>query len=217
MDSEKSEFIRLTAAPREAVEKLETYAAMLKEWNEKFNLVAPSTIDHVWSRHFLDSAQLMPLLADTIENSLLADLGAGAGFPSMVLGIMGKTNVHPIEATGKKADFLRNVVDRLGLRTTIIHQCRVEELKDFRVDIITARALAPLKDLLSLAARISRKETICLFLKGQKADVELTEARKCWMFDCAKVPSLSDPSGTVLAIRNFRYDTKPRSKHSRHQ
>ena len=205
--SEKDDFIRLTSASHEAIEKLDAYAKLLVEWNEKMNLVAPSTLPHMWSRHFLDSAQLMPLLEGTQEDAVLADLGAGAGFPSMVLSILGKSNVHLIEATGKKAEFLRTVVQTLELKA-VVHQCRVEELKDFRADIITARALASLKELLVLSNRIIRKETLWLFLKGQKADAELTEARKCWMFDCVKTQSLSDPSGAVLAIRNLRYDTK---------
>lgn len=207
MDQEKSEFIRLTGAPHEAVARLDRYAELLAEWNEKFNLIAPSTLAHIWSRHFLDSAQLLPLLPEKFEHQVLVDLGSGAGFPGLVLSIMGVPGVHLIESTGKKAGFLRTVIADLGLKA-VVKQCRVEELESFRADIITARALAPLNELLSLAARIAKKETLCLFLKGQKADVELTEARKCWMFDCTKTKSLSDSSGTVLAIRNLHYATR---------
>jgi 16S rRNA (guanine527-N7)-methyltransferase len=214
VENEKSEFIRLTGAPHEAVVKLERYAELLAEWNQKFNLVAPSTLTHVWSRHFLDSAQLLSLISEGGEDRVLADLGSGAGFPGLVLSIMGVPGIHLIESTGKKANFLQTVIDDLKLRA-IVNQCRVEELKDFGADIVTARALASLKDLLSLAARITKKDSLCLFLKGKNADVELTEARKCWMFDCTKTESLSDSSGTVLAIRNLKYDTHRQSRISR--
>lgn len=214
MISEKEQFIKLTQAPREAVEKLDLYAELLGEWNQKFNLVAPSTIPHTWSRHFLDSAQLSPMIPK--DAGILADLGSGAGFPGLVLSIVGIGHIHLIESTGKKADFLRTVIEKLNLNA-VVHQCRVEDLENFKADIITARALAPLKDLLFLASPLAKKNTICLFLKGQKADVELTEAKKYWMFDCVKTQSLSDASGSVLAIRNLKYNAKrkPKSNYSK--
>jgi 16S rRNA (guanine527-N7)-methyltransferase len=200
--SEKEKFISLTGASHEALAKLDIYAELLVEWNQKFNLIAPSTVSHIWSRHFLDSAQLLPMIAK--DGKTLADLGSGAGFPGLVLSIMGIGNVHLIESTGKKSDFLRAVIERLGL-DAIVHQCRVEDLKGFKADILTARALAPLKDLLFLASPLAKKDSLLLFLKGQKADVELTESRKYWMFDCVKTESLSDPSGSILAIRNLKF------------
>lgn len=207
---EAEEFIRLTGASREAIAKLERYAEMLAEWSQKFNLIAPSTLPHIWSRHFLDSAQLLPL----VKGSNLADMGAGAGFPGMVLSILGVSDVHLIESTGKKANFLRAVASDLGLNITI-HQNRAEDIKDMRFDVITARALAPLKDLLSLSANLLRKEGYCVFLKGQKSDVELTDAKKYWMFDCEIKQSISDPSGSVLTIRNLRNNAYNRKRESR--
>jgi 16S rRNA (guanine527-N7)-methyltransferase len=209
---EKAEFISLTAASHEAVARLERYAELLEEWSQRINLVAPSTLPHVWSRHFLDSAQLLPLLPPKQDGQILADMGSGAGFPGLVLSAMGFDGVHLIESTGKKAEFLRFVIEELGL-SAIVHQCRVEELKEFRADIVTARALAPLNALFPLAARLVKKEGICLFLKGQNVDVELTEARKYWMFNLTKVQSLSDPSGSVLTVRNLKNDGK--FKHAR--
>ena len=200
---EKSEFIRLTSASREAQEKLTIYETMLIEWNQKFNLIAPSTVEHIWSRHFLDSAQLMPILPQDQNQKVLFDLGSGAGFPGLVLSVMGVSNVNLVESTGKKADFLRAVAEKLELDVTV-HQCRIEDLKGSKADIITARALAPLGDLLSLAQNLVKKDSLLLFLKGQKVDVELTESRKYWMFDCIKTKSLSDPSGSILAIRNLK-------------
>ena len=200
--SEKDDFIRLAPASHEAVEKLDLYAAMLSEWNDRFNLVAPSTLPHVWSRHFLDSAQLMPLMP--AGQQTLADLGSGAGFPGLVLSIIGKKDVHLVESTGKKADFLRAVIEKLGL-DAVVHQQRVEDMRDFKFDIITARALSKLNDLLKIANPVLKKNGLCLFLKGQKADEELTESRKYWMFECEKTQSLSGPDGAILAIRNLHY------------
>ena len=210
--NERTKFQELTSASRETMEKLDRYAALLTQWSEKFNLVAPSTLPHIWSRHFLDSAQLFPLIPKREDRQLLADLGSGAGFPGLVLSAMGVPNVHLVESTGKKADFLRTVIAELGL-DAVVRQNRIEDLIDFRADIITARALAPLKELLPLVMPLLRKGTICLFLKGQNADAELTESQKYWMFDTERQQSLSDPSGSVLIIKNLIKNAKTKSRH----
>jgi 16S rRNA (guanine527-N7)-methyltransferase len=201
-EAEKYEFLSLWISSRGEEIKFQNYAELLTDWNQKFNLVAPSTLPHIWSRHFLDSAQLFPFIPKK-PHQILADLGSGAGFPGLVLSLMGVKNVHLIESTGKKADFLRAVINELEL-DAVVHQCRIEEMRDFKADIITARALAPLKELFPLAARLMKKDSLCLFLKGQKAQEELTESKKYWMFDCSATQSLSDPSGSVLAIRNLK-------------
>jgi 16S rRNA (guanine527-N7)-methyltransferase len=198
--------------PRETFVKLECSAALLAEWNEKFNLVAESTIPQVWTRHFLDSAQLMQFIPETAKT--IADLGSGAGFPGLVLSIMGAPEVHLIESTGKKANFLRAVINELKLNA-VVHQERVENLKNFKADVITARALAPLKDTLKLAKPLMKKESLCLLLKGEKAPAELTESAKYWTFDCETHRSLSDRSGSVLIIRNLRINDAHR--HPRRQ
>jgi len=187
--------------PQGTREKLTRYEALLKSWSEKFNLVAASTLPHIWTRHFLDSAQLWPLLPP--KTRILVDMGSGAGFPGLVLSIMGVPEVHLIESTGKKVTFLRTVVDELGLNVTV-HQARAEKIRDVEADVVTARALSSMPELLSLAKPFMGKESVALFLKGSKADAELTEAAKYWTFDCCKTPSLSDPTGVVLAVRNLK-------------
>lgn len=209
-NSERGRFFELVSVPRETGEKLERYATLLQEWNERFNLVAASTLPHVWTRHFLDSAQLMVRIPASAR--VLADLGSGAGFPGLVLAILGVPEVHLVESIGKKAVFLRAVVEELGLNVTV-HQARIEGLRGLKADVVTARALKALPQLLSLAHPLTRKRTICLFLKGQQADVELTEARKYWTFASEKHESLSDPSGTVLKIS----DLEPKPRHERHR
>lgn len=192
---------------------LERYAALLSEWNEKFNLVASSTLPHLWRRHMLDSAQLFPLLPKGTRR--LVDLGSGAGFPALVLAIMGVPEVHVIESTGKKAKFLSVVSEELGLNV-IVHQARIESVRDLEADVVTARAVTSLPLLLSLAKPFMGRASCALFLKGEKADAELTEAAKYWTFSCEKTPSLSDPSGVVLKINELkvlRKDDPRRHKH----
>lgn len=186
---------------RETEIKLRRYAALVFEWGQKFNLVAPSTLPQLGVRHILDSAQLYPLLPPDIK--ILADMGSGAGFPGVVLSILGVPEVHLIESIGKKAGFLRHVAQELGLNITV-HQARVESLRDLKVDVVTARALTALPLLLSYAKPLLRPDGFCLFLKGQNVDAELTAAQKYWTFDCTKSPSVTDDSGAILQISNLR-------------
>ncbi len=203
----RESFLSQIPASRETLDQLDRYAAILMEWNERFNLVADSTIPQIWTRHFLDSAQLgthiIPLL-DTREKLTVVDMGSGAGFPGIVLAILHpKLDMHLVESTGKKANFLRAVVEELKLNVTI-HQKRVEAIRNLQADIVTARAVGALLGLLSMAKPLMSKNSFCLFLKGLGADVELTEARKYWTFTAAKFQSLSDNSGTVLKITDLR-------------
>lgn len=205
-------FKRHITVSRETTEKLERYAAMLREWNEKFNLVAPSTVEHIWTRHFLDSAQIYNLIDD--KNHIVADMGSGAGFPGMVLAIMGMQNIHLIESIGKKVQFLRTVAVEVAPHATI-HHGRVESIHDFKADIVTARAVAPLNDLLCMAATIIKPQGQCFFLKGKNAADELTEAKKYWTFTLNKMPSLSDSSGVILSIGNPRNAGKSKSSRTK--
>jgi len=210
MNSEQQEFIDTYQVPHETIHKLSTYERMLAEWNEKFNLVATSTLAHTWTRHFSDSAQLIQYIPE--KAITLADMGAGAGFPGLVLAIVAQglnreLVVNSIEATNKKADFLQAVVDELKINV-IVRRERVEAIKDIKADIVTARALKALPELLKYANRLVHKDTICLFLKGRHAAEELTEARKYWTFKLETHPSRSDDSGSVLVLNDLRYKSR---------
>jgi 16S rRNA (guanine527-N7)-methyltransferase len=203
--SEREQFAELQNVSRETFSALDTYAGLLTEWNSRFNLVSESSIPHIWQRHFLDSAQLFPLIPDSART--LADIGSGAGFPGLVLAILAKGQgrklaIHLIESTGKKANFLREVSDKLGLGA-IIHNARAESLK-LKADVVTARAVALLPELLKYAKPLIHKDSLCILLKGKSASDELTESKKYWTFACEKKPSISDVSGTVLIIRDLR-------------
>lgn len=202
LDTGRDAFLKLIPVPHETIHRLDRYAGLLWEWGRKFNLVAESTLPHIWTRHFLDSAQLMRHIPDGTKS--IADLGSGAGFPGLVLAILGAPGVVLIESTGKKAEFLRHVTQRLGLDIKVL-QKRIEDIRDLRADIVTARALKPLKELFKLAAPLMKRGSTGLFLKGRNLQEELTESGQWWRFEAEKHPSLSDPSGTVLIIRDLQH------------
>jgi 16S rRNA (guanine527-N7)-methyltransferase len=162
----------------------------------------------------LDSAQLLPLLPQ--EGTRLVDMGSGAGFPGLVLAALGVPEVHLIESTGKKARFLEVVAAELSLNV-IVHNTRLESVRGLRADVVTARALTALPDLLKYAAPFMGSPSLALFLKGEKAPLELTEAQKYWTFSCEETPSLTSPTGVVLAIRKLKAQKNhdPRRKHAK--
>jgi 16S rRNA (guanine527-N7)-methyltransferase len=156
-----------------------------------------------------DSAQLLPLLPDLSEERrrVIVDLGSGAGFPGMVLSILGAGDVHLVDSDQRKARFLREVAREVG-SDAHIHGVRVDQLPRFRVDVVTARAFAPLEKLLDEAAVFldptqasnGHGPAMGVILKGRKVEEELTAAHKAWNINVEKVPSRSDPSGTILLI-----------------
>jgi len=185
---------------RETTERLSVYAAMLAKWQRAINLVGPGTLSDIWRRHFLDSAQLLPLAPPSVGSWL--DLGSGAGFPGLVIAILGQPNVHLVESDGRKCAFLGEVARATGT-SVAIHQCRIESAPPMFADVISARALAPLPDLLRLAARFFGLNSTGLFLKGQDVDNDLTEASKSWSMSLERLASRSDPSGVILRVKGL--------------
>ena len=181
---------------------LNAYLDLLAEWNEKMNLVGPSALAEFWPRHAWDSAQLLRLKP---EAKLWADLGAGAGFPGLVLAILLKetpgAKVHLVESMAKRCRFLSEVVQKLNLPAQI-HNARAEDL-GIRVDIVTARACAPLPRLLGYAEPYLKRVATGLFLKGQDVVAELTEATKYWKFEAELSVSSSHPDGRVLQVKGL--------------
>jgi len=193
------EFAEKTGVSRETLSRLKAYADILTDWNGRHNLVSASTVGDAWQRHFWDSAQLVPLIPPSAKT--LADLGSGAGFPGLVLAEMlrGRVVVSLYEATGKKAAFLTAAAERMQLPVTI-HNQRMEDAPARAYDVVTARACAPLPVLLKYAQRFTGPNSVCLLLKGQNVGSELTEAHKSWKMKARQIPSLTDPSGTVLEL-----------------
>lgn len=183
---------------RETHARLAQHVHLLRVWNARVNLVSRLSLDDAWRRHVLDSAQLMPLIP--AEARVLVDLGSGAGFPGLVLSILGVPEVHLIESDARKCAFLREAARATGANATI-HVRRIEAMTPFPADVVTARALAPLSQLLDLASPFLQPHTMCVFLKGKNAAEELREARRRWRMDETIVPSRTDPEASVLVIR----------------
>ncbi len=194
-------FQAATGVSRETRERLEIYADLLVRWNQRVNLVGRATIPDLWTRHFLDSAQLFPLLParPAGRSRTLVDLGSGAGFPGLVLAIMGAGEVHLVESVQKKTAFLHTVARETGAPVRV-HACRIAAAPAVCADVVTARALAPLEDLFTHAARFAHSGTLGLFPKGRNARQELTVARKAWNIRVTVHPSRTDAAGRILEI-----------------
>jgi 16S rRNA (guanine527-N7)-methyltransferase len=199
------EFAARAGVSRETLARLKAFVGLLTDWNERHNLVSRASLNEVWQRHMLDSAQLAPLIPP--EAKTLADLGSGAGFPGLILAILlqGRVTVTLFEATRKKADFLRAAADRLGLAVAVRNE-RIEEAGRAVFDVLTARACAPLPELLEYAQHFAGPRTVCLFLKGQNVGVELTGAGKSWRMKVREHPSITHPFGVVLEIRELGHE-----------
>jgi 16S rRNA (guanine527-N7)-methyltransferase len=190
-------FQKLTGVSRETLARLQSYVDLLVAWNRRINLVGPRTIGDVWRRHILDSAQLRPFI--TPKSRVLIDLGSGAGLPGLILAILGIPEVHLVEADQRKCVFLREAARVTGTPVKL-HAQRLENITGIRADVVTARAFAPLPNLLDQAESLIDTHSILLFLKGKTVGGELTEAAKRWKMRPTLHPSVSDPSGTVLRL-----------------
>ena len=190
---------------RETSAKLGVLAAELQRWQAVKNLVGPATLTDVWTRHIADSLQLLQH-AGTARTWL--DLGSGAGFPGLVVAIGGEgrgMTVDLVESNARKCAFLRHVV-RLTGAAAGVHQTRLETvIPSFvgKVDVVSARALAPLGDLLAWTEPLLTTGTTGLFPKGRDAAAELTEAEKLWRFDVAILPSRTAPEARILRIAHL--------------
>ena len=203
---DRAEALKLSPVSRETTERLDRLVTLLLEWQRTTNLVAESTLPHLWTRHIADSAQLLRLAPDA---NTWVDLGSGGGFPGLVIAcaLAGRPGavVHLVESNGKKCAFLREAVRRIGL-PAVIHCQRIEQFtRDFQglADVVTARALAPLDRLLRLAAPLLKTPGIGLFLKGQDIASELTVASKCWNIDAVVEPSVTSSTSGILVVREL--------------
>ena len=197
---------------RETLARLETYAGLVRQWQKTINLVAPSTLDHIWQRHFADSAQLLALAPPDARSWL--DLGSGGGFPGLVIAILladpdqgrPSSRVRLIESDARKAAFLREVARRVAVPVDIL--CgRIEKIAiqdRFDSDVITARALAPLDRLLSMISQFFSVKSKALLLKGRSAQSEIAVAEKNWHLTCDLVPSLTDRDARVIVISDLQ-------------
>ena len=192
------QFRDATGVSRETLDRLALYAELLGRWQARINLVAPATLPDLWCRHMLDSAQLFPLVPAGARR--LIDLGSGAGFPGLVLALMGVPEVHLVEADARKCAFLREAARVTGARYVILHNCRIESMPPEPFDAVTARALAPLPKLLKLARRFAGPETVYLFPKGRGLAEELITAPETATMRLERIASRTDPGAAILKL-----------------
>lgn len=190
---------------RETLQRLEIYAALVRKWNPVINLVARSTLDHLWPRHFADSAQLYRLAGQA--SGRWADLGSGGGFPGLVIAILAQgegrdLQVTLVESDQRKAAFLMAAARETEVRVEVLSR-RIEGLPPLGAQILSARALAPLDKLLDHAARHMHPDGMALFPKGQAHPAEIRQALEMWRFLYETIPSLTDEAAVVLKIRNI--------------
>jgi 16S rRNA (guanine527-N7)-methyltransferase len=191
----------------ETWERLDRLVALVLARQQVMNLIAPSTVAQIWTRHIADCLQLIPCAPAALR---WADLGSGAGFPGLVIACaLADTPgaaVHLVESTKKKAAFLSDVVQDLKLPATV-HPVRIEDFTRTNraaVDAVTARALAPLMKLLDYAIPLLKRGAIGVFPKGQDVEAELTEASKYWTMEIQTIPSKTDPRGRLVVVRHAR-------------
>ena len=195
------EFVAASSVSRETLARLEAHLRLLTLWQSRLNLVGSKTLADPWRRHYLDSAQLEPLLPVVAHRTV--DLGSGAGFPGLVLAAMGVPDVHLVESDTRKVAFLREAARSMDVRVSI-HARRIERLAPLQADVVTARALAPLDSLLRLATPVGGARATYILPKGRQVAAELTVARARWHMKAELVPSLTDPEGRIVVLREVR-------------
>jgi len=202
MKTTPAEFAAALHVSRETMTRLNRYAELLARWQKSINLISPATVNDLWRRHFMDSAQLAQYLpAQPIR---MADFGSGAGFPGLVLAAMRPDNdVHLLESDQRKSVFLREAARLMEVKVTV-HNSRIGETASVGADLITARALAPLDELLDMAMFHVKPDGTALFLKGKETQAEIDTAKEAFEFEHELHPSLTSPEGAIVALRQLK-------------
>ena len=204
--ADKADALKLTPVSRETLKRLEIFVDLLLQWQKKTNLISPATIPNLWTRHVADSLQLIDLAP---EAKTWVDFGSGGGFPGIpvacVLADQPGAKIHLVESNGKKAAFLREAIRATGV-PAVVHARRIEDCGDSfgdKIDVVSARALAPLKILCDQAFPLIAKGAAGLFSKGQDVVAELTDAAKYWRIEANTVPSRTSPEGCIVVVSSL--------------
>ena len=188
------------AVSRETLDRLEAYVALLKQENIRQNLVSATTLERVWDRHILDSAQLVRY--EPHDGASWIDIGSGAGLPGIVIACLCSGPITLVEPRRLRAEFLHKVSESLGLRTTI--RCCKAERVEGKFEVVTARAVAPLTRLLEISAHLSTRNTVWALPKGRGALEELAEANRSWQGSFRVEPSVTDADSYVVVATEVR-------------
>jgi 16S rRNA (guanine527-N7)-methyltransferase len=212
LSADRGQALVLTPVSRETLARLDRFVTLLLGWQQRVNLIAPSTEARIWTRHIADSLQLVALAP---QARIWADLGSGGGFPGLVIACAladaPGARVHLVESTGKKTAFLREAIRQTGAPATV-HAMRAEDFvaaPGEPIDVVTARALAPLQKLLTLTYPLLKKGVLGLFPKGQDVGAELTEAAKCWKIQARMASSRTDPKAKIVIVRGLEPVRRP--------
>jgi 16S rRNA (guanine527-N7)-methyltransferase len=218
--ADRARALTLTPVSRETSDRLDRFVETLLAWQQRINLIAPSTEPKLWTRHIADSLQLLALAP---QAKIWVDLGSGGGFPGLVIAcaLADKpgARVHLVESSTKKAAFLREAARATGAPAEV-HAVRIEDFVEnlaMAVDVVTARALAPLVRLLAATYPLLKTGTLGLFPKGQDVDAELTEAAKCWSIQSSLAPSLTDPKAKVVRVTGIEKLPQPGRESRQHR
>jgi 16S rRNA (guanine527-N7)-methyltransferase len=203
--ADKARALRLAPVSRETEQRLDRFVALLLQWQRTTNLIAPSTVREIWTRHIADSLQLLPLVPHARH---YVDLGSGGGFPGLVIACAlagtADSSIELVESNHKKAAFLREAARATGT-AAIVNAKRIEDFVPGarRADVVTARALAPLETLLRLAHPLLQQGATGLFLKGQDVASEIQDATRCWEIEADLVQSRTNPDGRIVVVRQI--------------
>jgi 16S rRNA (guanine527-N7)-methyltransferase len=192
------DFLRYRNVSRETFTRLEQFVGLLEKWQNNINLISASTLPTVWMRHVIDSAQLYDYVT---EGDVLLDIGAGGGFPGLVLGILGMKQVTLVESDRRKAAFLQEA-NRICAAGATVHNMRIEGVDIASFTVLTARAFASVSSLLDAVAAGLTIQHKLLLLKGKSWKQEVDEALRDWSFDYVTTPSITDTQGVILSLRN---------------
>ena len=200
---EATNFAKSVNVSRETLAKFQLYAELLKHWQKKINLIGSNTTDSLWERHFLDSAQLMRCIPKNLESGPVYDIGSGAGFPGLVLAIMGLKHMHLVDSDSRKCVFLNEVVRQTNVNAHVTNaRFPIETKRNLypKASLIVARALAPLPKLLDIVFPVISPTTCCILLKGEKFNEEILNARVSWKFELQTLDSQTSESGKIIIL-----------------
>ena len=197
-ESTQQEVCTYLNVSRETEEKLEIYVSLLEKWQQRINLISSKTLPFVWQRHILDCAQLTTHFP--VRSGRIMDIGSGAGLPGLILAILTECEVHLVESDTKKVAFIRTALAKVDVHATI-HHARIEELPFLNIDIITARALAPLSKLIQLTQIQDHPGLSYLFLKGKGVNQELTEWSTLSKLKVISYPSITEKDASIIHIK----------------